>query len=60
MSCLTRKLQQKLTQFLKKRHDLVEDKSVENVKNELIGLGICPSHITDDQMREILRNANQS
>lgn len=60
MSCLTRNLQQKLTRFLRKRDDLTADTSVENVKNELINLGLCPSHITDDQMREILRIANQN
>lgn len=60
MSCLTRKLQQKLTRYLKKRQDLTTDNSIENVKGELISMGMCPSHITDDQMREILRIANQN
>ena len=58
MSCLTRKLQQKLTRYLKKRGDVDNNTSVDTIKHELVGLGICPSHITDDQMREIIRGVD--
>lgn len=60
MSCLTRKLQQNLTRYLKKRGDVNSDTSIERVKHELVSMGICPSHITDDQMREIIRGAGNS
>jgi hypothetical protein len=59
MSCLTRKLQHKLTRYLKKREDLMTENSIENVKEELINQGLCPSHITDDQIREIVRSASR-
>lgn len=60
MSCLTRKLQQNLTRYLKKRGDVNSDTSIDSVKHELVNMGICPSHITDDQMREIIRGASNS
>lgn len=60
MSCLTRKLQQNLTRYLKKRGDVNNDTSIDSVKHELVNMGICPSHITDDQMREIIRGASNS
>ncbi|GAA6186116.1 MULTISPECIES: hypothetical protein [Alteromonadaceae] len=60
MSCLTRKLQQNLTRYVKKHSANIADKPVECVKEELVDKGLCPSHITDDQMREILRCAYQS
>ncbi|WJG09413.1 hypothetical protein [Aliiglaciecola sp. LCG003] len=59
MSCLTRKLQQNITQYLKKRHDLLAEKSIDNVRYELVNVGICPSHVTEDQMRDILRVAQK-
>lgn len=59
MSCLTRKLQQNLIRYLKKRNDLVAQKSVESVRSELVNMGLCPSDVTNDQMRDILRGAGQ-
>lgn len=60
MSCLTRKLQQNLTRYLKRHNDVVSDKEPEAVRDELINMGLCPSHVTNDQMRDIMRSVNNS
>ncbi len=58
MSCLTRKLQQNLARYLKRHSDMVSDKEPAALRNELVNRGICPSDVTEDQLREIMRLAS--
>lgn len=55
MSCLTRKLQQNLTRYLKKNRQFISDKPPQAVRSELVDKGLCPSCVTEEQMREMLR-----
>jgi hypothetical protein len=57
MSCLTRKLQHKLTRYLQQHNDIINDKKPENVRGELMSRGLCPSDVTIDQIRYIIRGA---
>ncbi len=57
MSCLTRELQQRLTRYLKKNSDVISNKEPAQVRNVLVNQGLCPSDVTEDQMREIVRAA---
>ena len=54
MSCLTRKLQQHLTRYIRRHSELVEA-APENVRDELVNRGLCPSQITTDQVRLMLK-----
>lgn len=56
MSCLTRKLQQNLTRYLKRHSDLVSSNAPETVRHELVNRGICPSDVTTDQVRLMLKS----
>jgi hypothetical protein len=57
MSCLTRKLQHKLTRYLQKHSEIINGKKPENVRGDLMSLGLCPSDVTIDQVRAIIRSA---
>ncbi|MCV2885905.1 hypothetical protein OE749_14495 [Aestuariibacter sp. AA17] len=56
MSCLTRKLQQSITRYLQRHDELVRTDSPENVRGKLINQGLCPSDVTQDQIRLIMQN----
>ncbi len=58
MSCLTRKLQQNLARYLKRHSDVVSNKEPAVLRNELVNRGLCPSDVTEDQLREIMRLAS--
>ncbi len=55
MSCLTRKLQQNLTKYLKRHSDLVANDDPEMIRGELVNKGLCPSHVTTEQVKMMLR-----
>ena len=59
MSCLTRKLQQNLTRYLKKNNQSISNKSPTALKDQLVNEGICPTQITVDQINEIVRLASR-
>lgn len=58
MSCLTRKLQQNLTKYLKRHTGSYTSKDPEVIRDELVSKGICPSDVTTDQLRLMLKNVN--
>ncbi|MCC2616954.1 hypothetical protein LJ739_11945 [Aestuariibacter halophilus] len=58
MSCLTRKLQHNLARYLK-RHDTVLEQNPETVRNTLVEKGLCPSDVTTEQMRSVMKLAEQ-
>lgn len=58
MSCLTRKLQQNLARYIKRNSDMVSDKEPQAVRSELVSRGVCPSDVTEDQLKEIMRQAS--
>lgn len=57
MSCLTRQLQQRLTRYLRQHNEMINGKQPEDVRNELVLKGLCPSDVTADQVDAILRSA---
>jgi hypothetical protein len=57
MSCLTRKLQHKLTRYLQQHIEIINDEKPENVCGELMSRGLCPSDVTIDQIKYIIRDA---
>jgi hypothetical protein len=57
MSCLTRKLQHKLTRYLQQHNEIINDEKPESVRGELMSRGLCPSDVTIDQIRYIIRGA---
>jgi hypothetical protein len=57
MSCLTRQLQQRLTRYLRQHHEMLNGKQPEDIRNELVLKGLCPSDVTTDQVNVILRSA---
>jgi uncharacterized protein YneF (UPF0154 family) len=57
MSCLTRKLQEKLIRYLQRHSDIISDGNPENVRCELMNRGLCPSDVTIDQIMTIIRGA---
>lgn len=56
MSCLTRKLQQNLVRYFKRNSQLFATKAPECVREELVSKGICPSDVTTDQVRVMLKS----
>ena len=60
MSCLTRKLQQNLTRYLKSHSELQKPDSPELVRSELVKKGLCPSDVTTDQVSLMLKTATMS
>jgi hypothetical protein len=57
MSCLTRKLQQKLTRYVQKNSTHFSSNDPEVVRVELVNKGVCPSDVTTDQVKVILTEA---
>ncbi|GGF85490.1 hypothetical protein [Alteromonas lipolytica] len=57
MSCLTRQLQQKLAKYIKKEVNVVSPCNPSAVREELISRGVCPSGITEGQVRQVLEVA---
>lgn len=60
MSCLTRKLQQKLTRYVQNNSDNFSSNDPECIREELVNKGICPSDVTTDQMKVIIQEAANS
>lgn len=58
MSCLTRKLQQNLTKYLKRHADLVASNEPESLRITLVKKGLCPSDVTTDQVRMMIKQAS--
>lgn len=57
MSCLTRKLQQKLTRYVQKNSANFSSTDPECIREELVNKGVCPSDVTTDQLKLIIREA---
>jgi hypothetical protein len=57
MSCLTRQMQQRLTHYLRQHNEMTNGKQAEDIRNELVLKGLCPSDVTADQVNVILRSA---
>ena len=54
MSCLTRKLQQKLTRYVQKNSSRFSFIDPECIREELVNKGLCPTDVTTDQLIFIL------
>ncbi|WP_296048232.1 hypothetical protein [uncultured Alteromonas sp.] len=57
MSCLTRQLQQQLAKYIKKEVEVASPCDPSVVREELINRGVCPSAITEGQVRQVLEVA---
>ena len=57
MSCLTRQLQQNLTRYLKRHSQMLASKGPETIRSELVNKGLCPSDVTTEQVRWMLKSA---
>lgn len=55
MSCLTRELQQRLTRYLRSQSKPFSGQNAETVRNALVNEGLCPSDVTTDQVRVMLK-----
>jgi hypothetical protein len=60
MSCLTRKLQQKLTRYLQRNGTSLSGNDPESIRDELVKKGLCPSDVTADQIRVILQQVSST
>jgi hypothetical protein len=60
MSCLTRKLQQKLTRYVQKNSSHFSTNDPECMRKELVNKGVCPSYVTTDQLWIILKDVKNS
>ena len=60
MSCLTRKLQQKLTRYVKKNSPRFSTNDPRCIRDELVNKGMCPTDVTTDQLRIILKEVKNS
>jgi hypothetical protein len=60
MSCLTRKLQQKLTRYVQKSSSGFSTNDPECIREEWVDKGVCPSDVTTGQMRIILKEVKNS
>jgi hypothetical protein len=60
MSCLTRKLQQKLTRYVQKNSSRFSTNDPGYIREELVNKGMCPSDVTTDQLKLILKEAINS
>jgi hypothetical protein len=60
MSCLTRKLQQKIIRYVQKNSLHFSSNEPRCIREELISKGVCPSDVTDDQLWIILKQAKNS
>ena len=57
MSCLTRQLQQHLARYIKREVEVVSPCNPSVIREELINRGVCPSGITEGQVRQVLEVA---
>ncbi|MDP5031152.1 MAG: hypothetical protein NWQ54_14640 [Paraglaciecola sp.] len=57
MSCLTRNLQNQLCRYLQKNSAEFFNQDPEGVRVALVSKGVCPSDVTTDQVRLILKQA---
>ncbi|MFQ3199000.1 MAG: hypothetical protein ACI8R9_002608 [Paraglaciecola sp.] len=57
MSCLTRKLQHKLTRYLQQHIEIINGEKAEDVRGKLMSRGLCPSDVTIEQVRAMIRSA---
>jgi hypothetical protein len=60
MSCLTRKLQHKLTRYLQQHNEIVDGENPENVRGELMSGGLCPTDVNIEQVKAIICRAQDS
>ena len=60
MSCLTRKLQQKITRYIQKNRSRFYSNTPEIIREELVDKGECPSDVTTDQIHIILKESKSS
>ena len=60
MSCLTRKLQQKLTRYVQKNSFRFTSNDPESIRKEMVNNGVCPTDVTTDQLRIILKEVDNS
>jgi SOS response regulatory protein OraA/RecX len=60
MSCLTRKLQQKITRYVQKNGFRFSSNDPKYIREELVNKGICPSDVTTDQLWVILKEVKNS
>jgi hypothetical protein len=60
MSCLTRKLQQKLTRYVQKNSSRFSSSSPECIREELVNKGVCPTDVTTDQLMFILNEVKNN
>ena len=60
MSCLTRKLQQKLTRYVQKNSSRFSSNDPQCIREELVNKGVCPSDVTTDQLNIILKEVKNS
>lgn len=57
MSCLTRQLQQQLVRYVQRKLSVTLPCNPSQIRNELIHNGVCPSSVTEGQVRSILQLA---
>ncbi|MEO9943691.1 MAG: hypothetical protein ABJH28_16785 [Paraglaciecola sp.] len=55
MSCLTRKMQQQLTRYVQKNSADFSSTDPACIREDLVNKGVCPSAVTTDQLRVILK-----
>ncbi|MFS1702210.1 hypothetical protein FJ444_19950 [Aestuariibacter sp. GS-14] len=54
MSCLTRELQKQLVRYVQRNTRIDSRCDPASVRSDLISQGLCPSSVTESQMRQIL------
>jgi hypothetical protein len=59
MSCLTRNLQNQLCRYIQKNSAVFDNQDPEGVRVALVSKGVCPSDVTTDQVRLILKQIEQ-
>ncbi len=57
MSCLTRQLQKQLVRYVQRNAKIDAPCDPAIVRSDLISRGLCPSTVTEGQMRQILEVA---
>lgn len=60
MSCLTRSMQKQLGKYIKRNAEDDWQHKPEQVHNELVNKGVCPSDVTIDQLAIIIRDVQSS
>lgn len=53
-------MQQKLTRYVQKNNSRFSSNDPECIREELVNKGICPSDVTTDQLRIILKEAKNN